>query len=54
MTITVQDITDSEISVLEENNFDWKPDTLYCRDIILEGTKSYINKVLDALGRANV
>lgn len=54
MIIKVQEITDSEINVLEENNFDWKPYTLYCRDIILEGTKSYINKVLDALGRANV
>lgn len=54
MTLVVPEITDEEIDILEKNDFDWTPDKLLCRDIVLEGTKRYINKVLSALGRKEI
>lgn len=51
MELIVTNVTDREIDILEKEDFDWYPDSIYTRDIVLAGTKSYINKVLRAIGR---
>lgn len=51
MEIIIQNVTDKEIDILEKEDFDWYPDTLDSRDIVIAGNREYIKKVLKAFGR---
>lgn len=51
MEIIITNVTDEEIDILEKEDFDWCPDTLDSRDVVINGDKKYIEKALRAIGR---
>lgn len=51
MEFIIANVADEEIDILEREDFDWYPDTLDLRDVVIEGNKRYLEKVLKALGR---
>lgn len=51
MEFIITNVTDEEIDILEREDFDWYPDTLDSRDVVIDGKKEYVKKVLKALGR---
>lgn len=51
MEFIIENVTDEEIDILEKEDFDWYPDTLDSRDVVIDGNKSYVEKVLKTLGR---
>ena len=51
MEFIIQNVTDEEIEILEREDFDWYPDSLDSRDIVIDGNRGYVDKVLKALGR---
>lgn len=51
MEFIIENATDEEIEILEREDFDWYPDSLDTRDIVIDGNKEYVNQVLKALGR---
>ncbi|EOS35429.1 hypothetical protein C804_01032 [Lachnospiraceae bacterium A4] len=51
MEFIITDVTDKEIDILEREDFDWYPDTLDSRDVVIDGNRKYVKRVLKALGR---
>lgn len=51
MELVIKNITDKEIQILEENDFDWSFDDFNMDDAVINGSKEYCNKVKAALGR---
>lgn len=51
MELVITNITDKEIQILEENDFEWLFDDLNMDDVVIHGTKEYCDKVKAALGR---
>lgn len=51
MEFIITNVTDEEIDILEREDFDWYPDTLDSRDVVIDGNKRYLEKVLRTLGR---
>lgn len=51
MEFIITNVTDEEINILEREDFDWYPDTLDSRDVVIDGNRKNIKKVLKALGR---
>ena len=51
MEFIIKNVTNEEIEILERKDFDWYPDTLDSRDIVIDGNREYVKKVLKALGR---
>ncbi len=51
MEFIITNVTHEEINILEREDFDWYPDTLDSRDVVIDGNKGYIKKVLKVLGR---
>lgn len=51
MELIIKDVTDEEIEILEREDFDWYPDSLDQRDVVIDGNRKYANRVLKALGR---
>ena len=51
MEFIIENVTDEEIEILEREDFDWYPDSLDTRDVVIDGNREYVNKVLKALGR---
>lgn len=51
MEFIITNVTEKEIDILERDDFDWYPDSLDSRDIVIDGNKGYIKKVLKAIGR---
>lgn len=51
MEIVITNVTDEEIDILEREDFNWCPDTLDSKDVVINGNRGYIKKVLRALGR---
>ena len=51
MEFIIENVTDKEIEILEREDFNWYPDTLDSRDVVIDGNKEYVDKVLKALGR---
>lgn len=51
MEFIITNVTDEEIDILEREDFDWYPNTLDSRDVVIDGNKEYVKKVLKALGR---
>lgn len=51
MEFIIENVTDEEIDILEREDFDWYPDTLDSRDVVIDGNRKYVEKVLKALGR---
>lgn len=51
MEFIIENVTDKEIDILEKGDFDWYPDTLESRDVVINGNREYLKKVLKALGR---
>lgn len=51
MEFIIENVTDEEINILEREDFDWYPDTLDSRDVVIDGNRKYVEKVLKALGR---
>lgn len=51
MEFIMTNVTDEEIDILEREDFDWYPDTLDSRNVVIHGKKEYVKKVLKTLGR---
>lgn len=51
MEFIIENVTDEEIEILEREDFDWYPDNFDSRDVVIDGNRKYVNKVLKALGR---
>ena len=50
MEFIITNVTDEEIDILEREDFDWCPDTLDSRDVVIDGNIWYLEKVLRSLG----
>lgn len=51
MEFIIKNLTDKEIDILEREDFDFYSDFLDIIDVVIDGNREYINKVLKAIGR---
>ncbi len=51
MEFIIKNVTDAEIDILEREDFDWYPDDLNTRNVVIDGNREYVKKVLKTLGR---
>lgn len=51
MEFIIENVTDEEIEILIREDFDWYPDSLDTRDVVIDGKQEYVDEVLKALGR---
>lgn len=47
----IENITDEEIDILEREGFNWYPDSMDTRDVIIEGDDAYCKMALCAIRR---
>lgn len=52
MKFIVENVTDEEIQILEREGFEWYPEDMNSRDIVVEGDALYCGMALHALRRA--
>ena len=47
----IKNVTDEEIEILDREGFEWYPDDMESRDIVIEGDENYLNMALHAIRR---
>ena len=52
MKFIIENVTDEEMQVLEREGFEWYPEDMNSRDIVVEGDALYYGMALHALRRA--
>lgn len=51
MEFIIKNLTDKEIDILEREDFDFYSDFLDIIDVVIDGNREYINKVLKTIVR---
>lgn len=52
MEFIIENVTDEEMRILEREGFEWYPEDMNSRDIVVEGDALYYGMALHALRRA--
>lgn len=47
----IENATDEEIAILDKEGFEWYPDDMVSRNIVIEGDENYLNMALHAIRR---
>ena len=51
MEYIITNLAVKEEQILIDNDIEWYPDTLDTRDVIIDGNKEYLDRVLKLIGR---
>lgn len=47
----IENVTDEEITILDREGFEWYPDGMDSRNIVIEGDENYCNMAMHAIRR---
>ena len=51
MEYIIENITNEEMNILEREGFNWYPDSMDNRNVVIEGDKAYYEMALHAIRR---
>lgn len=51
MEFVMENVSQDEMKILESEGFEWYPDDMNSRDVVIEGDQLYYEMALRALGR---
>lgn len=51
MEYIIENVTDEEINILEREGFEWHPDNMGNKDVVIEGDRAYYEMALHTIRR---